>query len=53
MIMIALLVKMIMMIMKEDDKSMIVMKIKSQLRGGFEQDSIRVRIDSVRWSKMC
>ena len=28
---------MIMMIMKEDDQSMIMMKIKSQLRGGFEQ----------------
>ena len=37
MIMIAILVKMIMMFMKEDDQSMIVMKIKSQLRGGFEQ----------------
>ena len=37
MIMIAILVKIIMMIVKEDDQSMIVMKIKSQLRGGYEQ----------------
>ena len=48
---IAIIVKMIMMIMKMMKKmmSLIVMLIDSQLRGGFEQDSIRVRIVSVSW----